>query len=202
MPVSDLKPEDYFRVRSELNEVHVLASERFIGAISNAQKYLLLTNSGAAGALVAFMGASAEVRQTPHAWWALALFVVGILLVGVIAGFNFFVFRGAFVRLTRDIGALLRYEIEFAEYHRRRASEKDRPWILRVGLAAYLTFMLGIAIAVIGLYPIARIANPPTNIRIVTPDEPRVDAPDVPRAPSEVPVPIAPPPSSSTPSPP
>ena len=46
-------------------------------------RYLVLTNSGGAISIISFMGASDSVRDSVYAKFALALFVIGLILIGI-----------------------------------------------------------------------------------------------------------------------
>ena len=49
-----------------------------------ANSYLLLTNAGGAAAMLAFLGANADIRNLFVARLSLALFAIGIILVGIL----------------------------------------------------------------------------------------------------------------------
>src|SRR5689334_7672656 len=49
-----------------------------------ANAYLLLTNAGGAGAMLAFLGANPDIRKFFVARLSLALFTIGIILVGIL----------------------------------------------------------------------------------------------------------------------
>ena len=51
---------------------------------NNGIKYLFLINSGASVALLAFLGSSEKIRALIWPWYALILFVGGIIFVGII----------------------------------------------------------------------------------------------------------------------
>jgi hypothetical protein len=54
-----------------------------------ARKYLLIVNAGAAVALIAFMGNSPKIRESKFSWICLAVFVIGVILVGVLSALDY-----------------------------------------------------------------------------------------------------------------
>ena len=73
---------EYIHARSSfLTNLLMLQIERVL-------KYLFLTNSGGAIAILSFMGASESVRSMSGPKWALGCFVIGVILVGVLYAYQ------------------------------------------------------------------------------------------------------------------
>ncbi|MGA2802440.1 MAG: hypothetical protein ABSE97_08760 [Verrucomicrobiota bacterium] len=85
-------------INQRWKQLHALEKECAEVAI----KYLLLTNSGGAIAVLSFMGSSEKARSSHYAVAALASFVVGVILVGVFNILRYYRVANLFNSWRRD----------------------------------------------------------------------------------------------------
>lgn len=135
------------------------ASELTVDVGRETERYLLLINSGAAVALLTFMGTSNLIRETTAAWWALGLYAVGITAVGVFLGTNFHVTRATMLSLAKDRQQLYEDELTLSEFVKRRPAINTPVLPVVFGYIAFICFIAGSLTAGIGLYPLVARAS-------------------------------------------
>jgi hypothetical protein len=97
-----------------------------ISSGDRAEQFLVLTNGGAAIALLSFMAASERIRELPAIWRALMWFASGVAFCGLLAAANFHVRRSEFWRWIADTDRFLADVIDeqtlYGELNRRAKS--------------------------------------------------------------------------------
>jgi hypothetical protein len=83
-----------------------------------AYKYLMLTNSGGAVAILTFLGTD-NATNIPAAKIALVLFVLGVVLLGAAIARQYHHMEGLFKGYKHDAQEYFRGELEFSNVHER-----------------------------------------------------------------------------------
>ena len=115
-----------------------------------ALKYLTLTNSGGAIAVLSFMGASESVRNLTGPKIALGFFIVGIILTGVLMAKGVHMMDRLLRNWRNDVKKYFSDEIgwkELIEADERRTKPDYTAYVL--GYSAFACFILG---SMIGLF--------------------------------------------------
>lgn len=103
----ELNPEKSAAIERNLIEHLEILRTLHREAAERAQKYILFTNSGAAIALLGFMGSNSDVRSSPTMWTALIAFVLGIVFCGFVLAIGFHQSELQFVGWIRDTNSFL-----------------------------------------------------------------------------------------------
>jgi len=144
---NELQPEQQFFTFSRIDEQSKRASSEALSSIDAGINYLFLTHAGGAVAILSFLG-NTETDRPTGPLIALALFSVGLILVGIIKAFRVHFF-GRRSRAWID-GADLYYrnKIDLEELNRRYAEASREPrWPYVVGYLSFACLILG---AIIG----------------------------------------------------
>lgn len=169
MQYSELEPLARSELSSRLYEAGREARELTVSIGQEAVHYLLLTNGGAAIALLTYMGTSDAIRQALPAWWSLGVYLLGILAVGVLLMINFFVTRKLMVELAIDTQRLFKDDITVVAFQQRRPLIKIPKSSDIVGSIALACFIAGSLIALIGLYPVVNARGSGVNVSAIAP---------------------------------
>ncbi len=139
---------DFYHQRwSQLNEL--------VGNYADmCMKYLFTTNLAAAGGIITFIGAVAELRTFSWPYWAFFIFSMGILCTGVLKVFMLHRMEGLVNGCNFDYGRLVRREIDWAKFtandEARVAAKKYVPYIL--GYLAFGAFIAGVILVMVNIY--------------------------------------------------
>jgi hypothetical protein len=169
---------DYYHQRwTQLNEL--------VGNYADmCMKYLFTTNLAAAGGVITFMGAVAELRTFSWPYWAFFIFSMGVVCTGVLKVFLLHRTEGLMQGCTVDYGRLIRREIDWATFlaadEARVAVKKQVPYIL--GYSAFGAFIIGVTLVMINIYAgkvpgtqqAAALVAPATNSPCTTTDSGRI----------------------------
>jgi len=154
MLFTELPPEAQER---ELADINVRWGQlyRLVKDVSDQViKYLLLTNSGGAVAVLSFLGASQEVRELQAPKIALALFAVGVIMSGVLLALRLHQFEWLDKQFRVDVTAYLNGKLERAElYAHDQARTESRMFRINY-IVGYLSFGCFIGGGLIGLFSI------------------------------------------------
>ena len=123
-----------------------------IASADHARKYLTLTNGGGAVALLAFMGNSAAVRAAASARLSLALFVFGLIAVGVLSAADHHMNRAGFLKWVQETGRFFHNEIDYEDLYAALnfASRHTGKASIVAGYFAFACFILGGVIGIGG----------------------------------------------------
>jgi hypothetical protein len=149
MKWNEVEPSAREAVRSQLLGHFEVLRTNLTNAGTQAMSYLLLINSGAAVALMAFMGTSARVRSLTSAWWSLGAFVLGVVLVGVAHAFSYHVQLIYFRTWAEGINSVFRKNKDIDDLHKslEPTEKKFGSFPTVAAYAAFLSFMVGAVIA-------------------------------------------------------
>lgn len=112
--------------------------ERIVGRAEAAWKYLMLTNSGSAVAVLSFMGAYKTITPIPHAHWMLLAFLLGLVLVGLGHATAYYRATWLFSGWRMDISKFYADELEWGEV---LARDNDRSsYFILADVIAWLSF--------------------------------------------------------------
>ncbi|MEZ5514062.1 MAG: hypothetical protein R3F58_09365 [Steroidobacteraceae bacterium] len=117
---------------------------------ARAVSFLSVSNGGAAVALLAFLGASAELRTYALPWSALGLFTLGFVLCGITIALGYTAaYRNgmAFAEDLKNAGEL--DEVKVIEVIRRVGTRNRRlgAWAHGCGWASLVAFVIGVVVA-------------------------------------------------------
>lgn len=85
----EMPPADRQLVQQHVKDHTEVLRRNVLASGDHARKYLTLANAGAAVALLTFMGSNPTVRDATAPRISLALFVLGIICVGVLSAFDY-----------------------------------------------------------------------------------------------------------------
>lgn len=134
--------------RSFLTNLLMLQIERVL-------KYLFLTNSGGAIAVLSFMGASGSIRTLSGPKWALGCFVFGIIMIGFLSAYQLFRFARLKKKLEEDIS---RYSTDKLGFNGLVKLDKERSYTVTslfgyiCGCITFASFIIGCIIGIILLF--------------------------------------------------
>lgn len=115
---------------------------------SEAIKYLLFVNSGAAAAILAFLGAIAKARDVVWPKASLAFFAVGIVLIGLLHAFRHYRVTQLFKKWRESANE---YYTDQKEWDQVVAEDVERSrkldWSLPMAYLSFACFIIGIVIA-------------------------------------------------------
>lgn len=128
----------------------------------DAMKFLFLVHSGGVVSLLTFLGTSEAARMVSYNWWALILFALGIIVLGV---YKAYMFQTAEYALDKFSSAADQYLRSFDKrtelYPKVLAAEEEIDQLLAAGwyqgigyglaYGAFLLFIVGCILAGIGL---------------------------------------------------
>lgn len=150
-PGSDPVQHDHWieRINQRWGQLHQLEKEWGERAFA----YLMVTNAGGAIATLSFLGASDRALQLAGVKWALVLFVLGIVLVGVNIAKTYHDFSRLYRGWNQDAKVFLEGKITWEHLHERdNARSPDRFWDYVLGYAAFLCFISGSLIGGVSLF--------------------------------------------------
>lgn len=121
-----------------------------------AYKYLLLTNSGGAVAILGFLGTD-SARHVALAKFALMCFVLGLILVGVEIARRVHYMENLYGRYRTDANAFFDGKITFKKLHEDDEARSRKPPRIAYVLpyACFVLFILGCLIAGFALFDAA-----------------------------------------------
>jgi hypothetical protein len=144
------------RIISELEKAKIEFKRQTEEAERDFSKFLFVVNSGGAIAFLAFLHESAHEIQNFAAIWPLAMFGIGVILVGVTLMIDYF---GSTLKTTdyiNDAAAFLRDKISRLELTSRMMSGRKLGFciinILRI--FSFLAFIVGCILAYNVLHPV------------------------------------------------
>ena len=142
----DQQPQEKFFAFSRIDEQTKRLSAEALSSIEAAINYLFLTHAGGAVAILSFLSSSDAKRPTGPLI-ALALFSVGLILVGVIKAFRVHYFDGRSISWLEGAGLYFKNEIDWSELNRRYAEAAREPrWPYYVGYFSFACLVIGAAI--------------------------------------------------------
>lgn len=107
-------------------------------------KYLFLTNSGGAVAMLSFIGASPSAIHTTSATFALALFTIGVILVGIAHALAYHFTSHIYAMWKRDSREYLSGQLGWDKLNEADDNRsEDRPIEFVVAYGAFGSFVLG-----------------------------------------------------------
>lgn len=140
MKILDLMPAE---IRNEIGrsvrEHAEILRELLKTSAGHGRQYLILTNAGAAVALMAFMSANEAVRTLPIAWISLCMFFLGIVASGVLAFLDFHARHSDFESWLTDSEAFFANKIEFEDLYE-NLNSRNRRVGKRPVIAGYVAF--------------------------------------------------------------
>lgn len=142
----EVTPQELRRdVKQSIGDHAELLRELLKTSAGHARQYLILTNAGAAVALMAFMGASEQVRRSPIAWMSLGFFFLGVIASGALAALDYHARKADFQLWLTDSDIFFANKMDIEELYERLNSRNKkigyRPVI--AGYAAFACFILG-----------------------------------------------------------
>ena len=116
-------------------------------------KYLLLTNSGGAVAMLSFLG-TGKANHALAAQWALVAFVMGVIITGCALARIYHRMEGLLSMYKRDARRFLADQIDHSELLRgdEDRSEKDSVMAYILPYASFFLFIGGCVVAAYGLF--------------------------------------------------
>lgn len=116
-------------------------------------KYLLLTNSGGAVAMLSFLG-TGKASHVLAAQLALVAFVLGVVITGCGLARIYHRMAGLLSKYKRDVRKFFADQIDYAEVLKgdEDRSEKESIMAYILPYAAFLLFIVGCAVAAYGLF--------------------------------------------------
>ena len=120
--------------------------------VDRVLQYLFLTNSGGAVAILSFMGASDTVRSMSGPKWALAFFLLGLILLGVLSAYQLYRASMLSQKWRSDSADFLTKQItwQYLVNEDQKRSKIVTTWIGHtLGFASFGCFCVG---AVIGVF--------------------------------------------------
>ena len=136
-------------IENRWSQLHELTTE----SASEAWKYLMLTNSGSAIAVLSFMGANKTLTPIPGAPWMLSAFIVGVVFVGCGHAVAYYRANWLFEHWRTEVGNYFADKVtwnELLECDRQRAKYFYLADI--VGWASFLSFIVGLGIGAFNFY--------------------------------------------------
>jgi hypothetical protein len=137
---------DYIENRwSQLQELTV---ERAV----EAWKYLMLTNSGSAIAVLSFMGANKTLTPIPGAPWMLSAFILGVIFVGFGHAVGYYRANWLFEHWRNEVENYFSEKVTWDELiERDRHRTKYFIWADIIGWASFICFLAGLGIGIVNL---------------------------------------------------
>lgn len=109
-----------------------------------ALKYLLLTNSGGAIAVLSFMGSSESTRTQTGPMYALGFFISGIILTGILVARGVHTMEGLMKHWRKNVAKYYIDEIGWKELVEIDENRVPSPlWDYILGYGAFLCFIVG-----------------------------------------------------------
>jgi len=145
----ELKNHRIEHISRRWKQLYDLEKERAETAI----KYLLLTNSGGAVAVLSFMGASEKARTSFGPKFALLCFLIGIILIGIFNIIQYYHIAKLFVLWKRDSE---KYFENHSEWKKLIDDDTERSktiiWSHLVAHISFLMFILGCIFGAMSLF--------------------------------------------------
>jgi hypothetical protein len=155
--ISELPPEERRRFTERVR--HGLETARlemnFHG--ERALKYVFTVNGGSAVALLAFMGASEQVRREGEAWVGLALFLAGLLVLGACYAVEYHSFSINYQHLDERADKLLDERISIEEYSAPRVHQDTGQNVaMLLGYVSWFCWIVGVVALIFGFSDMLR----------------------------------------------
>jgi hypothetical protein len=118
-----------------------------------ALKYLFLTNSGGAVAVLSFLGNSEKARTSIGAWIALFLFGLGVILVGIFHAWHYHRMFGLFESWKKSAREFFSGKIDWdtlIQEDNKRSAPPKTGFVL--GYGAFAVFIAGCIVGIISFY--------------------------------------------------
>jgi len=131
------------------SQLHALEKE----SAERAIKYLLLTNSGGAVAVLSFMGSSEKARASLCVWFALLLFGIGVILVGIYNAWFYHRVSGLFESWKKDANNFYAGKVNWdflTEEDDKRSAPSKFGYI--IGYSSFIAFIAGCVLGIISLF--------------------------------------------------
>ena len=124
----------------------------FQESIRNVLTFLILTNSGGAIAVASFLGASQYRNQTDGPIWALGLYVLGIVLVGILMAAKYHIVNNIFEGWRADSQSFRNRTLDWNKLLvEDDARSRPRNSLNFLGWSSFGCFIIGSLIAVYSL---------------------------------------------------
>lgn len=129
-------------------QLHESINER----IEGCWKYLMVTNSGSAIALLGFMGSRQTMHPMPGATLMLKLFLIGVVLVGIAHAISYYRINNLFRRWREDVSSFYGDQIDWDKL---LADDNKRSgyfiWVDIVGWLSFFCFLVGLSIGIFNI---------------------------------------------------
>jgi hypothetical protein len=136
-------------INQRWKQLHALEKECAEVAI----KYLLLTNSGGAVAVLSFMGSSEKARSSHFTVAALASFVVGVILVGVFNILRYYRVANLFNSWRRDSEKYFEMEMDWKTLTDSDNQRSEAQIIAHIaGNLSFVAFLVGCILGTISFF--------------------------------------------------
>lgn len=126
-----------------------------MGRAEAAWKYLMLTNSGSAVAVLSFMGAYKTIAPIPHAPWMLVAFLLGVVLVGLGHATAYYRATWLFSGWRADVSKFYADELEWGDVLARDNHRSS--YFILADVIAWLSFACFCAGLGFGVYDLIRL---------------------------------------------
>jgi len=113
----------------------------------SAFTYLMVVNSGGAAAVLSFMGAMKTTTPIPGSQWMLALYLLGVILVGIVRALSYYRIAWRYARWRDGVRRLYREEWGWEELQRDDESLGWSFWpIDAVAWGSFVSFLVATGI--------------------------------------------------------
>jgi len=114
--------------------------------------YLMVVNSGGAAAVLSFMGAMKTTTPIPGAQWMLALYLLGVILVGVVRGLSHYRISWRYGRWRAGVQKLYKEEWGWEELQRDDESLGWYYWPVEAAVwGSFLSFLAATGIGALNI---------------------------------------------------
>jgi hypothetical protein len=137
--IKDITPEQQEKLLKHYADHTEVMRSLQIEAANEAQKYLWVTNGGAAVVLMAYMGSNAAIRDSTAAWTSLLAFFGGIVALGLVRAVNYHKTLTLFRGWIQRVGKAGAGETDYREPSQWLTTEANKKGWLPIALA-YLAF--------------------------------------------------------------
>jgi cytochrome b subunit of formate dehydrogenase len=128
-------------------------AEATVARLDAAVTFLMLTNSGGALATLSFMGAMKTISPLPGASWMLALFLLGVVFVGILRTIHYYRMAWLFSGWRDDVANAMKDQLSWSELLA-RDNHRAKYFVVAdiVGWLAFSCFIAGTAIGYVGMF--------------------------------------------------
>jgi len=151
--LSESTPEQRTARLEYIDKVWKYLSDQGLVRLDAAVNMLMLTNAGGAVATLSFMGAMKTVEPVPRAPAMLALFLTGVVLVGILRAIHYYRVIWVIAGWRDDVERFFKDSLNWSELlsnHRARTTNFVAADI--VGWASFLCFVAGTVLGYAGLF--------------------------------------------------